>query len=404
MSSRPACRAAPRTGQLTANPSKLDLMARERIAELDGRGLRRRLFQTMNAPGQSAMREGRALVNFSSNDYLGLAQDPRVKTAAATAIAELGAGAGASRLVTGDHPALNRLETCIAHWKGAEAALVFGSGYLANIGAIPALAGDADMILIDELAHACQIAGTRLSKAQTKIFSHNDMADLERLLRTERPAARHCWIISEGVFSMDGDLADLPRLIELARRYDAWTMIDDAHALGVLGHGRGSSRHWGVAPDVQMGTLSKAAGSYGGYIAASRPVIELLISSAASFVFATGLPPGSAAAAEAALTIMMQDSDLCARPLQKAQRFCMAAGLPPPQSSIVPIVLGEAHAALEASAALERQGFLVTAIRPPTVPPGTARLRVTFCADHSDEDVDALAQFVRTQILAHRAA
>jgi 8-amino-7-oxononanoate synthase len=374
--------------------SSLDDMARDRLAALRAQALDRSLTETTPGPCQAALRQGRRLVSFCSNDYLGLSRDPRVIAAATEAASRYGTGAGASRLVTGNHPEFAALEREIADWKGAASALVFGSGYLANLGTIPVLAESGDLILIDELAHACQIAGARLSKARIVIFRHNDMAHLSELLLLHRSSVRHCLIVSEGVFSMDGDLAPLPDIVPLAKEYDAWTYIDDAHALGVLGGGRGSAQHWGVKPDVQMGTLSKAAGSYGGYIAASRNVIDLLVSRAPSFIFATGLPAASAAAARAALNAMRDDADLCARPLRLARLFAVKAGLPEPQSCIVPVLFGAAEAALAASAALAQDGFLATAIRPPTVPDGTSRVRFTFCADHSEADVLRLASAV----------
>lgn len=384
--------------------TSLDQFAARTLDALSLKALRRTLDATAPGPGQKVERRGKTLISFCSNDYLGLSQDARVIAAATAALAEYGAGAGASRLVTGNHPEFAALEREIAAWKDCEAALVFGSGYLANVGAIPVLAGEGDLILIDALAHACQIAGARLSKARTLIFRHNDMTHLAQLLAEHRGAGRHCLIVSEGVFSMDGDLSPLPEIVALAKRHDAWTFVDDAHALGVLGEGRGSAAHWGVKPDLQMGTLSKAAGSYGGYVAASRPVIDLLISRASSFIFATGLPPASVAAARAAVGVMRTDPELCSRPLRNARLFAAKAGLPEPLSCIVPLVLGPAHAALAASAALAREGFLATAIRPPTVPDGTARVRFTFCADHAERDIVRLADAVRALRLPDLAA
>jgi 8-amino-7-oxononanoate synthase len=379
-------------------------MARQRLSQLQTRGLDRRLQPTASAAGQKVTRNGRTLVSFCSNDYLGLSHDPRVIRAATQAAETYGTGAGASRLVSGDHPELRELETALAAWKGTEAALVFGSGYLANVGAIPVLAEEGDLILIDQLAHACQIAGARLSKARCLPFRHNDIGHFSTLLMMERSKARHCLVITEGVFSMDGDLPYLPTLTAMAEKYDAWTMVDDAHALGVLGGGRGSAHHWGVAVDVQMGTLSKALGSYGGYIAGSREVIDLLVSRASSFIFATGLPPASAAAARESLRILAETPGLSDRPLAKARDFCAAAGLPEPNSHIVPLILGPSARALAASAELEARGFLVTAIRPPTVPEGSARLRLTFAADHLDTDVQRLAEAVRALGLTLGAA
>lgn len=334
-------------------------------------------------------------LNFCSNDYLGLTQDPRLKEAAAAAAREFGAGAGASRLVTGNHPLYEVLERKLAALKGTDAAVVFGSGYLANVGTIPVFAGEGDLILADELSHACMLTGAKLSGATVALFRHNDLTHLRELLAERRASARHCFILTEGVFSMDGDLAPLPEIMRLARAYDAWVMTDDAHGLGVIGEGRGAAAHWGVVPDIQMGTLSKAAGAYGGFVAASRPVIDLLINRARSLIYATGLPPGVIAAASAGIDIIAEDKALCARPVTLARSFCLALNLPAPQSAIVPIIVGRAEAALEASAALEQQGFLVAAIRPPTVPQGTARLRVTFTAAHREEDVARLADAIR---------
>jgi 8-amino-7-oxononanoate synthase len=379
-------------------------MARRRLADLRARGVARRLHSTAAAAGQLVVRGARELISFCSNDYLGLAHDPRVAAAATAALVRYGAGAGAARLVTGDHPPLRALEEKLAAWKGTEAALVFGSGYLANVGTIPVLAEEGDLILIDQLAHACQIAGARLSKARCLAFRHNDMAHLASLLAAERPRARHCLIVSEGVFSMDGDLAPLNVMDSLARAHDAWTMIDDAHGLGVLGGGHGSAHHWGVAPDVQMGTLSKALGSYGGYIAGSRDVIDLVTSRASSFIFATGLPPASAAAALESLHVIEASPALSERALAKARLFCAASGLPEPSSQIVPLILGSAERAMAASEALAERGFLVTAIRPPTVPEGASRLRFTFAADHQDGDVLRLAALVRDMTPAGKAA
>ena len=367
----------------------IDDFARHKLGQLDAERLMRTLRTV--APGEGPL-------NFCSNDYLGLSQDPRVKQAAADAAAKYGAGAGASRLVTGNHPLYGTLERKIAALKGTEAAVVFGSGYLANVGTIPVFASEGDLVLTDELAHACMMTGAKLSGAQVIVFRHNDMAHLSARLKEHRATARHCLILTEGVFSMDGDLAPLPEIVRLAHAHDAWVMTDDAHGLGVIGGGRGAAAHWGVRPDIQMGTLSKSAGAYGGFVASSKPVIDLLINRARSLIYATGLPPAVIAAATAGIDIIAEDKALCARPLAHARAFCATLNLPAPESPIVPIILGGAEAALAASAALERQGFLVTAIRPPTVPQGTARLRVTFTAAHSEVDVAGLAEAMRPLI------
>ncbi|WP_144766374.1 aminotransferase class I/II-fold pyridoxal phosphate-dependent enzyme [Methylobacterium dankookense] len=364
--------------------SSLDAFARDKLAALDEAALRRRLVPTERGPDAAAGRAGRRLVSFSCNDYLGLSHDPRVIAAAQAAVAAYGAGSGGSRLVTGNHPILDALEARLAAHKGKEAALVFGSGYLANLGITPALAGRGDLVLLDELSHACMWAGARLSGAKVAAFRHNDVSDLARLLRAERPAHRHCLVLTERVFSMDGDRAPMGDILGVAKAHDAWTLVDDAHGLGVA--------EGGPRAPLEMGTLSKSLGSYGGYLCASRAVVDLMTSRARSFVYTTGLPPASAAAALAALEILEAEPERCARPLALARRFTARLGLPEAESAVVPVLVGAAEDALALSRALEADGFLVVAIRPPTVPPGTARLRVAFSAAHAEADVDALAE------------
>ncbi len=372
--------------------TSIDKFARLKLDALQGASLLRVLRET----------EGQEQINFCSNDYLGLSQDDRVKAAAAAALDEYGAGAGSSRLVTGNHSLYGELESRIAELKGTERALVFGSGYLANLGAIAALAGTADLILADELSHACMMAGAKLSGAAMHLFRHNDAEHLRAQLEQYRAIGRNCLVLTEGVFSMDGDLAPLPDIIAAARDYDAWVLTDDAHGLGVIGQGRGSAVHWGVAPDVQVGTLSKAAGSYGGYVASSRSVIDLLINRARSLIYSTALPPSVVAASIAGIKIIASDTAICAKPLAYAQMFSAHVGLPPAQSAIVPLILGSPDSALVASQMLEREGFVVAAIRPPTVPSNTARLRLAFSAAHSSADVLRFAAVVRDRVLENR--
>jgi len=365
---------------------------------LEEAGLRRHLAASDRGAGARIERHGRTLISFCCNDYLGLSQHPDVVNAARDALLKWGTGAGASRLVSGDNSLNHKLESALADFRDCEAACLFGSGYLANIGVIPVFAGARDLVLIDALAHACLHAGARLGGATVRPFGHNDMADLARLLGAERHRYRHCLIVTEGIFSMDGDRAPLPEISALAKARKAWLLVDDAHGLGVSGRGgRGSVFAFGrkLAVDLQTGTLSKAAGSYGGYVCASRPVIELIRNRARSFIYTTGLPPATLAAACEALTIIRRDSALRARPLAHARRFSGALGLKAPVSPIVPLIIGPASDAMAASAGLEERGFLVTAIRPPTVPEGTARLRFTFSAAHRSDEVTALADAVR---------
>ncbi len=372
----------------------LERFAADKLTALEERGLRRRLVPTSRGAGARAARDGRALVSFSCNDYLGLTQHPAVKAAAADAVARYGAGAGAARLVTGDHPLMAALEGRLARLKGTDDAVVFGSGYLANIGIVPALAGPRDLVLLDALAHACLNAGAKLSGATVERFRHNDLADLRARL-AHRGHYENVLILTEGVFSMDGDRAPLAAMAQIAREADSWLLVDDAHGLGVLGNGRGSVAEAGTDVPLQMGTLSKGAGGYGGYLCASRAVCDLMRNRARSFVYTTSLPPAVAGAAVAALDIIASDVALCARPLALARDFTARVGLPQAESAIVPIVVGTPERALAASEALAARGYLVAAIRPPTVPEGTARLRVAFSAAHSEADVAGLADAMR---------
>ena len=372
----------------------LSQVASEKLAALEEKHLRRQLVANDDVQGIWVMRGGKKLLSFCSNDYLGLSQHPATRQAAADAALKHGTGAGASRLVSGNSTLYEELERSIARWKGTEAALVFGSGYLANVGLIPALAGRGDMILADRLIHACMLDGAKLSDAKLLRFKHNDVADCERLLKQHRAEYGQCFILTEGVFSMDGDLAPLEALLALAETYDATVICDDAHALGVINQGRGSAPN-NMRRFIGMGTLSKAVGSYGGYVCAPRSVIDYLVSSARSLIFSTGLPPAVLAASLAAFEVMGRDAERIARPLRLARMFTEQLNLPPAESSIVPILIGEAEAALKASAQLQEQGFLVAAIRPPTVPQGTARLRVTLSALHDEAQVQSLARAIR---------
>lgn len=373
----------------------LDAFCQQKLDDLEGRQLRRSLRTTARQPGGGVVRDGVEHVSFSCNDYLGLTHHPAVKAAAQQATADYGTGAGASRLVTGHHPLLEELEARLAALKGAEACLTFGSGYLTNTGVIPALVGPDDLILVDELAHACLWAGARSSGARIEVFPHNDVAAVRRLLLARRGDHPRCLILTEGVFSMDGDRAPLADLAPVAEQHDAWLLVDDAHATGVLAHGRGSAAAAGGASvPLQVGTLSKALASYGGFLCASAAVVELLTSRARTLVYSTGLPPAAAAAALAALDVIAAEPARCRRPLELATRFCARASLPPPSSPVVPVVIGEAGEAMAAMRALEAQHLLAVAIRPPTVPDGSARLRFAFCADHREDDVDRAADAV----------
>lgn len=336
--------------------------------------------------GVEVVRDGKRLISFSCNDYFGLSQHPEVINAAQEATARYGTSAAASRLVTGNHPLYQQFESHLARHKQQEAALVVGSGYLANIGVIPALVDSKDLIIADKLIHACMVDGAQLSGASLHRFSHNNLERCEALLQKHRHQHRHCLMLTETVFSMDGDRAPMAELLQLAERYDAWLLADDAHGLGI------------VPPVVhenyiQIGTLSKGLGSYGGYVTGSQAVIDYLVTSARSVIFSTGLPPAVVAAADAALALLTPERVNAA--LDNARMFTSLAKLPEAQSTIVPWIIGEEKAALAAAQQLEEAGFLVSAIRPPTVPPGTARLRFTFSALHTQEDVERVVEQIQ---------
>ena len=352
----------------------------------------RRLNETERVGPVEVLRDGKRLISFSCNDYLNLTQHPDIKAAAIAATEKYGAGSGASRLVTGNHPLYAELERKLADLKGTEDACVFGSGYLANTGIIPALTGSEDLVAVDELSHACIYAGAQLTAGAVHVFRHNDMDHLREILDAHRAKHPHALIVTDGVFSMDGDLAPVDVLSQIADHFDAWLMTDDAHGIGVV-------RSVGASVPLQMGTLSKAIGAYGGYLCASQPVIDLIRTRCRTLIYSTGLPPGVIAAASAALGLIRNDPGYAALPLQKAKAFTKALGLAEAESPIVPIILGSTDRAMEASRLLQEEGFLVIAIRPPTVPDGTARLRATFTAAHEDADIKRLADILKTRVL-----
>lgn len=343
---------------------------------------------------------GRSLINFASNDYLGLSQHPKLKEAAIKATEKYGAGAGAARLICGTLPVHRELEETIASFKQTEAALAFSTGYAAATGAIPSLAGSDDILILDKLVHASLVDGARLSGAKLRVFKHNNLADLESKLdwaarqREAKPKTR-ILVVTESVFSMDGDLAPLAEIVQLKDRYEAWLMVDEAHALGVLGpNRRGLAEQLGVADriEIQMGTLGKAAGASGGFIAGSKILIDHLINSARSFIFSTAPIPAAAAAAKAGLEIIAGPEGEKLR----SQLFENIALVRKNHSTaIIPIILGDEGKALESSAKLEQSGFLVPAIRYPTVARGAARLRATVGAAHTSSQITRFLESLR---------
>ena len=371
-------------------------------AELEERrnaGLYRRT-RALPVRGGEALLDGRRYQVFCSNDYLGLADDPRLIAAFCEAAASAGVGAGAAHLVSGHRPEHQALEEELAEFLGRERALLFSTGYMANLGVIDALVDARDAVYQDKLNHASLLDGARLSGARLIRYAHADVAHLASRLEAGGEYRRRL-IVTDGVFSMDGDQAPLTELATLARRHAAWLMVDDAHGLGVLGaDGAGCLQAAGLGVDavpVLMGTLGKAFGSFGAFVAGSSELIELLTQKARTFVYTTATPPAVAAATRAALRVVREEGwrrerlrELIARLRRGAEQL----GLPlqASETPIQPLLVGDAERALQLSQALERRGFLVTAIRPPTVPAGTARLRITLTATHRDQQVDALLE------------
>ncbi len=360
-------------------------------------------------PGRTITVNGQSAVNFSSNNYLGLAGHPEVMRAFANSVADCGAGATASRLIAGNTEIHRALESFIAGWKGTEAALLFGSGYQANVGILSALAGEGDLIISDELNHASIIDGCRLSRARAMIYPHLDLSTLEGILRLS--GFRRRIIVTESIFSMDGDCAPLNDIDYLCRRWGAMLMVDEAHATGVRGlKGEGLASEVGVIPEIQMGTLGKAAGTSGAYVAGSRSLIELLTNKCRSMVYTTASPPGIAGAALAALKIIAspEGDRRRARLRENTVKFhnAVSGRTPSPSgpSHIVPIRIGDSPNTVRVSEACLEQGIFAHAIRFPSVPEGTARLRFTLMSDHTEEDVFRAASVLKNALSATETA
>ncbi|HWP65707.1 MAG TPA: 8-amino-7-oxononanoate synthase [Candidatus Limnocylindria bacterium] len=385
----------------------LEREAREELGALEAGGLRRSLRALASACGPDVEVGGRRVLHLSSNNYLGLATHPELRAAARDALDAWGCGAGASRLITGHTDLHAEVERRLAAWKGTEAALLFPSGYQANIGAIGALVRAGDHIYSDALNHASIIDGCRLSRAAVHAYPHRDLGALEAALRAAPPAGRRL-IVTDSVFSMDGDRAPLAALADLAARHRAVLMVDEAHAAGVLGpRGAGLAEECGLTEriHVHVGTLGKALGSAGAYVAGSRALIDLIVNRARSFIFTTALPPPIVAAAGAAIDLVVREPERRRRVLALAERLRRGLrdlGLDARgETHIVPVLIGDNHAALRMADALLDHGVLAHPIRPPSVPPGTARLRLTPMATHTDDDIErALAAFAAAARLA----
>ena len=369
----------------------------KKLLKITNQSQKRHIVTTIRKKDSVVTRNKKNLISFSCNDYLGLSQNKEVIEAGIKAIKKYGVGSGASRLVSGNNSLYEKLEYLLASFKNGEAACVFGSGYLANTGVIPSLTTNKDLLIFDELSHASTNIGIKLSSSKSMKFNHNDTNHVEELLKKHRKKYISCFILTEGVFSMDGDRGRIKELAYLANKYDASIMLDDAHGFGVLGDGRGSQYELNPVPEVliQMGTLSKAIGSYGGFIVAPKTVVDLLHNKARSLIYTTALPPSILASAIKSLEIIKRNKSLVKKPYDNAKLFCKLADLPEPESSIVTIILKSENKAINASKILEKNGYYISAIRPPTVPINTSRLRLTFSASHKKKDIISLSKLIK---------
>ena len=384
-----------------------------RLAGIREAGLWRELRRIDSPQGARVRFAGRELVNLSSNDYLGLAAHPALIEAAAQALRDFGAGTGASRLICGSLTPHHRLEESLAAFKGTEAALSFSSGYAAAVGTITALLDKDDVIVVDRLVHACCVDAARLSGAKLRVFAHNDLSELESILKWADQRLQgvgngarkgRVLVVTESVFSMDGDLAPLREIVELKDRFGAWLMLDEAHALGLFGEqrrGLADAFELGDRIEIQMGTLGKALGAAGGFVAGSRRLVDLLINRARSFIFSTASAPASAAAAEAGIQLVAGQEGAARNQrlwalVDGLKNALIRSGWPPGlvRSPIIPLVVGDEGTAVNLAAALREAGYFVPAIRFPTVARGAARLRVTVSASHQLEELSQFAAAV----------
>jgi 8-amino-7-oxononanoate synthase len=386
--------------------NEIDAVLNERLAAIREQGLYRRLRRVDSPQSPRIQVDGRTLLNFSSNDYLGLANEPELKEAAIKAVEKFGTGAGASRLICGSLMPHHEVEEMLAAFKGTAAALTFATGYAAAVGTIGALVGKEDIVAIDKLVHASIVDGARLSGAKLRVFAHNDLNDLECILqwaqKVQGPRSKvqdrsRVLIVTESVFSMDGDAAPLKEIVALKNKYGAWLMVDEAHATGLYGkHRRGLAEEFGVSSEieVQMGTLGKALGASGGYIAGSRTLIDYLVNRARSFIFSTAPVPAAAAAAAAGIRFVQSTKGEERRKLlwDRVETFQPRSNNNKTLSAIIPVIIGEETKAVETAAALLEQNIYVPAIRYPTVARKQARLRVTITAAHAEEDVAKFRQ------------
>lgn len=363
-----------------------------KLQSLKEKNLYRQLVESNSTNEITIQRGSKKFISFCSNDYFGLSQNPSVKKSAIAAIKKFGVGAGASRYITGNNSLYTKLERPLAKFKKTDDAIIFSSGYATAIGAIPALVGEGDLIVADRLIHSSLIDGSKLSGAKLMRFLHNDIFHAKKLLEENRAKFKKCLIITETVFSMDGDVGEVEKLLKLANEFDCLLLSDDAHGIGqiqVLEQSAASSRgRW-----IQMGTLSKAFGTLGGYVAGEKALIDYLRNFAKPAIYSTALPPAILAASLASLKIISQKK-LQKKTIQNAQHFAKLMKLPKPQSAIIPIIIGDNKKTLEIAKKVADKGFLISAIRPPTVEPGKSRLRITFSASHKKSQIEKLAEIL----------
>ena len=364
--------------------SSIKVFAEKELHKLSNSGYYRKIITVENLPANHVEMNGRKLLSFASNDYLGLKFNEEIIEYTNKLVIDHALGSGSSRFVCGNYALYNKLEQDIADFKNCEAASVFGSGYLTNIGVIPALVDRNDIVIADKLIHASLIDGIKLSGAKFFRYIHNDLNHLENLLNLYRKDYNKCLIITESIFGMDGDKADINMIKKIAEKYDSWVMIDDAHSTGEN------------IPevDILIGTFSKSFNSYGGYICGNEILVNYIKNKARSLIFTTALPAYVIASSISALEYVKNNPTIYNMPKAKAEIFCDYLKLDKPRSHIVPIIIGDPYEAIDIKEKIEEKGYLVSAIRPPSVPKNTSRIRLSFCATHKDSDITKLAEII----------
>lgn len=380
--------------------NKINSFINKKLKEISKNNQLRKINDVHRKPKNKILINGNNVISFSCNDYLSLSLNRSVINAARAATNKFGVGAGASRLITGNNYLNTLLETKIKKFKKTSACCVFGSGFLANVGVISSLMDQRDLILVDELSHASTFLGAKLSGSHIVQFKHNDVKDLEEQLYKFRNKYTKCLILTEGVFSMDGDISPQDEISIIKKKFSASFMLDDAHGLGVIGDGTGSNSLFKKKPDIDiyLGTLSKAVGAYGGFICGKKNLVNFIINRCRSQIYTTGLPPAVLAASIKSFDIIRKNKSLIKKPLENAIFFSEILGLKIPVSPIVPIIIGDEYKALNLSKYLNKYGYIVGAIRPPTVPKGTSRLRLAFNASHTKAQIKNLANLIKHEL------